>query len=74
MRTYVRMTFHSEGAGPTAVLETMQGLGFEAAMGIHDFIYKWKDKTTIEQVVELTTRMHEKLRGLDVNYEITTIS
>jgi hypothetical protein len=74
MRTYVRMTFHSEGASPLRVLETMRSLGFEEAMGIHDFIYKWKDRATIDDVVRLTTDMHERLKGLDVSYEITTIS
>jgi hypothetical protein len=74
MRTYVRMTFHSEGASPLTVLEAMRALGFEEAMGIHDFVYKWKDRTTIDDVIQLTTRMHERLKGLDVSYEITTIS
>jgi hypothetical protein len=74
MRTYVRMTFHSEGASPLKVLDVMRGLGFEEAMGIHDFVYKWKDRTTIDDVIRLTTDMHERLKGLDVSYEITTIS
>jgi hypothetical protein len=74
MRTYVRMTFHSEGASPLTVLDAMRGLGFEEAMGIHDFVYKWKDPTTIGDVVRLTSQMHERLKGLDVSYEITTIS
>ncbi len=74
MRTYVRMTFHSEGANPLSVLDAMRGLGFEESMGIHDFVYKWKEHTTIDDVVKLSTRMHERLKGLDVSYEITTIS
>ena len=74
MRTYVRMTFHSEGASPLKVLESMRALGFEEAMGIHDFVYKWKNRTTIDDVIQLTTKMHEQLKGLDVSYEITTIS
>ncbi len=74
MRTYVRMTFHSEGASPLKVRETMRGLGFEESMGMHDFVFRWKEKTTIDEVLELTSQMHEKLRGHDVSYEITTIS
>jgi hypothetical protein len=68
------MTFHSEGANPMKVVEAMKGLGFEESMGMHDFVYKWKDKAPIEDVIRLTTEMHERLKGLDVNYEITTIS
>jgi hypothetical protein len=74
MRTYVRMAFHSEGASPLKVIETMRSLGFEESMGMHDFVYKWKDKTSIDEVARLMSEMHERLRGLDVNYEITTIS
>jgi len=74
MRTYVRMTFHSEGADPTKVLEVMRSVGFEESMGMHDFVYKWKDKAAIDEVIHLVTTMHERLKGLDVSYEITTIT
>jgi hypothetical protein len=74
MRTYVRMTFHSEGADPTKVLEVMRSVGFEESMGMHDFVYKWRDKAAIDEVIQLVTTMHERLRGLDVSYEITTIT
>jgi hypothetical protein len=74
MRTYVRMSFHSEGASPHQVLEAMRSLGFEESLGLHDFVYQWKDRTTIEDVIHLTTTMHERLKGLNVSYEITTIS
>ena len=26
------------------VVEVMHGLGFEESMGMHDFVYKWKEK------------------------------
>lgn len=74
MRTYVRMTFHSEGANPVKVLEAMRALGFEESMGMHDFVFKWKEKASFDDVIHLMTEMHERLKGLDVNYEITTIS
>ncbi len=74
MRTYVRMTFHSEGANPIKVLDAMRALGFEESMGMHDFVYKWKDRATLEEVLKLMTEMHDRLKGLDVHYEITTIS
>lgn len=74
MRTYVRMTFHSEGANPTKVLEAMRSLGFEESMGMHDFVFKWKEKAPLDEVIRLVTQMHDRLKGLDVNYEITTIA
>ena len=74
MRTYVRTIFHSEGASPSAVLKVMHELGFEESMGMHDFVYRWKDKANFEEVIQLVTHMHDRLKGLDVQYEITTIS
>lgn len=74
MRTYVRTIFHSEGASPSAVLKVMHELGFEESMGMHDFVYRWKDKASFDEVIELVSRMHEHLKGLNVQYEITTIS
>ena len=74
MRTYVRMVFHSEGADPTRVLEVMRSVGFEESMGMHDFVHKWRDRASIDEVVHLVTTMHAALKGLDVSYEITTIT
>lgn len=74
MRTYVRMIFHSEGASPSAVLKVMRELGFEESMGMHDFVFKWKERATLDEVLKLVTEMHGRMKGLDVNYEITTIS
>lgn len=74
MRTYVRMTFHSEGANPSKVREAMRALGFEESMGMHDFVYRWKDTASIDEVLQLTNQMHDRLKGMDVSYEITTIS
>ena len=74
MRTYVRMVFHSEGASPLDVLKVMRELGFDESMGMHDFVYKWKDRAALDEVIALVGKMHGRLKGLDVNYEITTIS
>jgi hypothetical protein len=74
MRTYVRMIFDSEGAGPVEVLKIMRELGFEESMGMHDFVYKWKDKAAFDEVLDLITRLHGRLKGSRVSYEITTIS
>ncbi|MCI4321811.1 MAG: hypothetical protein L3K18_08170 [Thermoplasmata archaeon] len=74
MRTYVRMVFHSEGASPLDVLKVMRELGFEESMGMHDFVFKWKDRASLDEVIQLVGKMHARMKGLDVNYEITTIS
>ena len=74
MRTYVRMIFDSEGAGPAEVLRVMKEMGFEESMGMHDFVYKWKERAAFDEVLQLIGTLHGRLKGLRVNYEITTIS
>lgn len=73
MRTYVRMIFNSEGASPDKIVAVMRELGFEESFGIHDFVYKWKNKVAIDEVLALITRMHQKLKGLIVSYEVITV-
>jgi hypothetical protein len=68
------MIFSSEGSSPESVVKVMRDLGFEESMGMHDFVYKWKDKASIDEVLKLVSTMHERMRGLNVHYEITTIS
>ncbi len=74
MRTYVRMIFQSEGAEPRTVLKLMHELGFEESMGMHDFVYRWKDSVNFEQVLTLVSNLHAKLKGLHVSFEVTTIT
>ena len=74
MRTYVRMIFNSEGANPQDVVRIMRQIGFEESMGMHDFVYKWKNRATLDEVLNLVTDMHQRMKGLHVNYEVTTIS
>jgi hypothetical protein len=74
MRTYVRMIFQSEGSSPREVLRVMRDLNFEESMGIHDFVFKWTKQPSIDDVLELVTNMHGRLKGLGVNYEVTTIA
>jgi len=74
MRTYVRMMFHSEGSDPQSAVRVMRELGFEESMGMHDFVYKWKEKASFDEVIGLVTEMHHRMKGLDVHYEITTIT
>ncbi len=74
MRTYVRMIFHSEGADPLSVSTVMRELGFEQSMGLHDFVYNWRERASLDQVLNLVRTMHGRIKGLNVNYEITTVS
>jgi hypothetical protein len=75
MKTYIRLIVNSEGASPVEVASALQELGFTAALGQHDFVYDWgkKKDIAVEVVLGFIERVHRRLKGLNVQYEITTI-
>lgn len=73
MRTYVRMVFNTEGAHPKEIVDIMRSIGFEEALGMHDFVYKWKRNVDVMDVLELIARMHTALKGKNIGYEVTTV-
>ncbi len=74
MRTYVRVIFSSEGAGPQQVIAVMRELGFEESIGINDFVYKWPDRVGLPEILKLISQMHARLKGLQVNYEVSSVT
>ena len=70
MKMYVRVTFNSEGASPIALINVMADLGFHPVMGEYDFFYEIDEDTGNYR--EVLKRLHERLRGLNVLYSLTT--
>jgi len=68
------MIFNSEGADPLSVRELMHDLGFQESMGLHDFVYTWKERSSLDDVLKLVSSMHRRMRGLNVHYEVTTVA
>jgi hypothetical protein len=74
MRTYVTVHISSEGTKASEILRIFQDMEFEASLGNHDFVYKWKDKhVTPEKVIGFVDRVQEKLRGTGVLLHFTTV-
>lgn len=72
MKTYLTIWFSSEGAGPIEVIERLRSLGFEPLRGYQDHVYDWKRKVELVDVLQLTDKIHETLKGLHVLYKIET--
>ena len=65
MKTYLTITFYSEGANPIEVVERLRSLGFKAVSGVHDHVYDWgRKKVELEDILEIASSVHETLRGL----------
>ncbi|MGI0151714.1 MAG: hypothetical protein ACREC5_07250 [Thermoplasmata archaeon] len=73
METYLRVTFHSEGAKPSEVADRLLGFGFVPTQGNYDFVYDWKSSATQEQVLDLGDEVGRLLRGYRVLIEIETV-
>jgi hypothetical protein len=72
VKTYLTIWFSSEGAGPVEVVERLRSLGFKPMRGYHDHIYDWNRKIELEDILQLTDKIHETLKGLNVLYKIET--
>ena len=73
MKTYLKIWFSSEGAGPTIVAEKLRSMGFEPMRGQHDHVYDWGRKVELEDILQIATAVHETLKGLNVLYTLETI-
>jgi hypothetical protein len=73
METYLRVTFHSEGALPSEVADRLVSFGFVPTQGNYDFVYDWKGAATRDQLMDLSDEVTRLLRGYKVLFEIETV-
>lgn len=73
METYLRVTFHSEGAKPSEVADRLREFGFAPTQGNYDFVYDWNGSPNREQLTDLLDEVARILRGHRVLYEVETV-
>ncbi len=73
MRTYLKVTFNSDGAKPSRVRDALAGLGFQPMHGAHDFVYDWPDSSDVEGVLSFGDQIHAELQGLGCLFEMETV-
>lgn len=73
METYLRLTFHSEGARPTEVADKLRAFGFVPTQGNYDFVYDWNGPAGREQILDLSDEITRLMRGYGVLFEIETV-
>ncbi len=73
METYLRLTFHSEGAKPSEIAARLRTFGFVPTQGNYDFVYDWNGSAGREQVLDLCDEVGRLLRGYGVLFEIETV-
>lgn len=73
METYLRVTFHSDGARPSEVATRLEQSGFLPTQGNYDFVYDWNGGVTRAQLLDLYDELSRLLRGYGVLFELETV-
>ncbi len=73
MKTFLSVTFNSEGASPSEVRERLMQIGLNATKGNYDFTYDWDKDPDVEVLFMLANRIHTALKGMNVLFSIETI-
>ena len=73
METYLRVTFHSDGARPSEVATRLEQFGFVPTQGNYDFVYDWNGGVTRAQLLDLYDEVSRLLRGYAVLVELETV-
>ncbi len=73
VRTYIKLWFSSEGANPSDITGRLMGLGFQPTKGIYDYVYYWRKKPDMDEVLELARQVQLTLKGAGVYYKLETL-
>ncbi len=73
MKTYLSVTFSSEGAKPSEIIMRLRSLGFKPIMGEHDMVYEWGNNATEEDSLWFADKIHATLEGFKVIFRIETV-
>ncbi|MBM4237459.1 MAG: hypothetical protein FJ151_03130 [Euryarchaeota archaeon] len=73
MITYLTVTFSTEGARPSEVMNALHNLGFEPTTGSYDCMYKWPSAATVDDAIFLADKVHATLKGMGVLFKLETV-
>ena len=74
MKTYLKITFNSEGASPSEIMGRLQSLGFKPITGTYDMVYEWDNGATVKDAIWFADKVYETLKGYNVLFQLETIS
>ena len=74
MKTYLKITFSSEGTIPSEIKNQLLNMGFQATRGNYDFVYEWDEETvSVEDLVWFADKIHATLKNHKVFFNIETL-
>jgi len=74
MKTYLTITFSTEGERPSEVSSRLQGIGFKPMTGNYDFVYIWPKKSVRpDEALTLADLVQATLKGMKVLFKTETV-
>jgi len=73
MKTYLTVTFDSEGGKPSEIVDKLAQMGFKPTQGNYDFVYNWDKDATINDALWFADKVHATLKNNKVLFKMETI-
>jgi hypothetical protein len=73
MRTYLTVSYNSEGANPSHVRDRLMAIGFKAIQGNFDYEYEWDKTPSVDEIVWFGDKIRATLEGCKVQFKMETI-
>ena len=73
MKTYVELLVNADGEKVSVITDKLFDMGLKTTFGQHDFVYRWKDKVTLIEVLRFIDNVQSKLKGTGAILKFTTI-
>ena len=71
-KTFLVMYFKAGKEKASDVVKKVESAGFQTTFGPVDFMYKWKNEPTKEQILELADKLADALNSTGVMFNIDT--
>ena len=71
MRTYVDVTFNSDGVDPIEIVKDFEKLGLRPIRGVHDFCFDWSSDEDFRKKIK---EIHEAMKGKIIQYRLNTVT
>lgn len=59
-------------AKPSEIAKKLEELGFKTSIGRYDFVYKWKEKPTKDDILHLADKVSGLLEGSGSTFKLET--
>lgn len=73
MKTFVEVLVSANGEKASIITDKLFDMGLKTTFGQHDFVYRWKKKATLIEVLRFIDKVQSELKGTGAILKFTTI-